>query len=220
MNIILLGAPGSGKGTQAKKLVRKYNIPQISTGDLLRDAAAKGSKLGLEAKALIDKGQLVPDDLVLSIIKTRLSQKDTKFGFILDGYPRNLAQAESLDKMLDELHWHLDGVIYIDVENDILTQRATGRRTCKDCGQMYNIFSNPPDVEGQCDRCDGPLIHRADDTAETIQKRLNIFANQTTPLIQFYRKKNILFQFDGMKEVDDIFNAICRTIDRTPLKRA
>ncbi len=213
MKIILLGAPGSGKGTQAKMLAEKYRIPQISTGDLLRAAVSAGTPLGQKAKVLIEAGQLVPDEVVLDIIKERLGQDDAQQGFILDGFPRNLAQAKALDAMLNELHWTLDAVIAIDIDKEVLVRRTTGRLTCKQCGQVYNIYTNPPKHDHVCDVCGGELIHRADDNEETIRKRLDIYEEQTAPLLSYYRKQNKLYEIDGSCEINDIFTRICAVID-------
>lgn len=192
MRLVFLGAPGAGKGTQAKRLVEKYGIPQISTGDLLRAAVAAGTALGKEAKAYMDRGELVPDSVVLGMVKERLSQDDCKKGFILDGFPRNVAQAEALDKMLVEMNMPLDVALNLDVPFDDLMKRLTGRRTCRSCGQMYNIYYSPSKVEGKCDKCGGELFQRDDDKEETIRKRLEVYRTQTEPLINYYSKKEYL----------------------------
>ncbi|MBI5042862.1 MAG: adenylate kinase [Nitrospirae bacterium] len=172
MRIVLLGAPGAGKGTQAKKLIDKYVIPQISTGDILRKAVADGTPLGKEAKSYMDKGELVPDKVVIGLIQERLKQNDTKKGYILDGFPRNTAQAETLDKMLKDLGMPLDSAISIDVPKDDLLKRLTGRRTCKKCQQMYNVYFSTSKKDGVCDKCGGELFQRDDDKEETIKKIL------------------------------------------------
>ncbi len=213
MRIILLGAPGSGKGTQAKMLVEKYHVPQISTGDLLRAAVAANTPLGQQAKAVMDSGQLVSDELVLGIIRERLNEDDAKNGFILDGFPRNQAQAEALDALLNELTWPIDAAIAIHVDNDDLVQRITGRRSCKDCGQVYNIFTTPPKVENVCDKCGGELVHRADDIEETIRKRLGVYVEQTSPLLAYYQQQAKLHEIEGTGEINDIFAKICAVID-------
>jgi adenylate kinase len=186
MRIVLLGAPGSGKGTQAKLLVEKYGIPQVSTGDLLRAALQAGTPLGLQAKAAMDTGQLVSDEIVLGIIRERLRERDARAGFILDGFPRNVAQAQALDQMLLGMGQPLDLALLIDVDFDILLQRMVGRRTCTNCGALYNMFTSPPKLEGQCDRCGGTLHHRADDNEETISNRLRVYDTQTKPLVGYY----------------------------------
>jgi len=213
MRIILLGAPGSGKGTQAKMLMEKYIVPQISTGDLLRAAVSAGTELGKKAKAIMDAGHLVSDDIVLGMIKERLNEEDAQNGFILDGFPRNKPQADELDKLLAEFGWSLDGAILLEVDNDQIVERITGRRTCNDCGQMFNIFSSPSAKENVCDKCGGSLGHRADDNGDTIRKRLEVYAEQTAPLIEFYSSQNKLFKLNGMGEMATIFNEVCSTID-------
>ncbi len=212
MRLVLLGAPGSGKGTQAQKLVERYQIPQISTGDLLRAAVKSGSELGKKAKAAMDAGALVTDDIVLGMIKERLNEPDTKNGFILDGFPRNIAQAEALDKLLDELQQPLDTALLIDVPFDLLLQRLTGRLTCGKCGAVYNKFTSPPKVEGVCDVCGGELIHRADDNEETITKRLKVYEEQTAPLIEYFRDGRLL-EVNGVGDVDEIYNTIVEKLD-------
>ncbi len=216
MRIVLLGAPGSGKGTQAARIEAKYGIPQISTGDLLRAAVAEGTPLGRMAKAAMDAGQLVSDEIVLGIIRERLRKPDARKGFILDGFPRNLAQAEALDQLLDELGRPLQAVILIDVDFDALMQRLTGRYTCLSCGATYNIYSNPPRVDGVCDRCGGTLHHRADDNEETIGNRLRVYETQTAPLIDYYGRQGTLRRVQGQADVEDVFRAIVRVLDQLP----
>ncbi len=209
MRIVLLGAPGAGKGTQAKKLVEKYGIPQISTGDILRKAVADGTPLGKEAKSYMDKGELVPDSVVIGLVKERLTQDDCKKGFILDGFPRNTAQAEVLDKVLEETNIPLQVALCVDVDMDILMKRLTGRRTCRQCGQMYNIYFSPPQKEGICDKCGGELYQRDDDKEETIRRRLEVYEAQTAPLIEYYKNKGILKTVEGTGDIDEIFAKIC-----------
>lgn len=212
MRLVLLGAPGAGKGTQAKKLIEKYGIPQISTGDLLRAAVAAGTQLGKEAKSYMDKGELVPDRVVLGMVEERLKQEDCKKGYILDGFPRNVAQAEALDKMLSGLGMAIDAALSVDVPFDDLMKRLTGRRTCKSCGQMYNVYFNPPQKEGVCDKCGGELFQRDDDKEETIKKRLEVYNSQTAPLIEYYAKKGILKSVNGTGSIEEIFNNICKVL--------
>ncbi len=212
MKIVLLGAPGAGKGTQAKKLIEKYGIPQISTGDLLRAAVAAGTPLGKEAKSYMDKGELVPDSVVLGMVEERLKQDDCKKGYILDGFPRNTAQAEALDKMLISLNMPLDAALSVDVPFEDLMKRLTGRRTCKSCGQMYNIYFSPPQKEGVCDKCGGELFQRDDDKEETIKKRLEVYSAQTEPLIDYYKKKGILKTVAGVGSIDEIFKNVCAVL--------
>jgi adenylate kinase len=203
--VVLLGAPGAGKGTQAKMLIEKFKIPQISTGDILRKAVADGTPLGKEAKVIMDSGGLVSDKIVLGLVEERLKQPDCKNGFILDGFPRNTAQAEALDKILAGSGMPLTTALNIDVDLNDLLKRLTGRRTCKSCGQMYNIYFSPPKKEGICDKCGGPLFQRDDDKEETIKKRLDIYQQQTSPLISYYSKKNIMKTVVGVGSIDDIF---------------
>ncbi|MEJ2182532.1 MAG: adenylate kinase [Nitrospirota bacterium] len=212
MRLVLLGAPGAGKGTQAKKLIEKYGIPQISTGDLLRKAVADGTSLGKEAKAYMDKGELVPDSVVLGMVKERLDQPDAREGFILDGFPRNTAQAKALDEMLGGMGMPLDGAISVDVPSGDLMKRLTGRRTCKQCGQMYNVYFNPPRKEGVCDNCGGELFQRDDDREETIRKRLEVYEAQTAPLAEYYKDKGILKSVDGTGSIEEIFERMTAAV--------
>ncbi|MFN3739086.1 MAG: adenylate kinase [Thermodesulfovibrionales bacterium] len=214
MRLVLLGAPGAGKGTQAKKLIEKYSIPQISTGDILRKAVADGTPLGKEAKSYMDKGELVPDSVVIGIIRERLKENDCKKGYILDGFPRNVAQAKALDEMLSSLNSPLDFAISIDVSFDELMKRLTGRRTCKNCGQMYNIYFTPPKNNGVCDKCGGELYQRDDDKEETIRKRLEVYEAQTAPVIDYYKQKGILKSVPGTGSIDDIFNKIISILEK------
>jgi adenylate kinase len=209
MRLVLLGAPGAGKGTQAKILLEKYGIPQISTGDLLRAAVAAGTALGKEAKSYMDKGELVPDSVVLGMVEERLKQDDCKKGYILDGFPRNTKQAEALDNMLSSLNMPLTAALSVDVPFEDLMKRLTGRRTCKACGQMYNVYFNPPKKEGVCDKCGGELFQRDDDKEETIKKRLEVYNAQTAPLIDYYGKKGILKSVAGTGSIDEIFKRVC-----------
>lgn len=208
MRLVLLGAPGAGKGTQAKKLVEKYDLPQISTGDLLRAAVAAGTSLGKEARSYMDKGELVPDTVVLGMVGERIKQDDCKKGFILDGFPRNVAQAEALDKMLASLNMPLTAALSVDVPFEDLMKRLTGRRTCKACGQMYNIYFSSPQKEGICDKCGGELFQRDDDKEDTIKKRLEVYNAQTSPLIDYYSKKGILKSVAGTGSIGDIFKKV------------
>lgn len=219
MRIVLLGAPGSGKGTQGKLLEERYKIPQISTGDLLRAAVAAGTPLGRQAKAAMDAGQLVTDDVVLGMIRERLAERDTHNGFILDGFPRNIPQAQALDQLLAEINKPLELTLLIDVDFDILMQRLTGRRTCGSCGWACNIYSSPPRVDGICDACGGNLHHRADDNEETIGNRLRVYESQTAPLIDYYRGQDKLRSVQGIGEIKHIFAAITKIFDQLASKR-
>jgi adenylate kinase len=212
MRIVLLGAPGAGKGTQAKILIEKYGMPQISTGDLLRAAVAAGTALGKEAKSYMDKGELVPDSVVLGMVEERLKQDDCKKGYILDGFPRNTAQAEALDKMLAALNMSLTAALSVDVPFEDLMKRLTGRRTCKGCGQMYNIYFKAPAKEGVCDKCSGELFQRDDDKEATIKKRLEVYTAQTEPLIGYYKSKGIVKSVSGTGSIDEIFKKVSEVL--------
>jgi len=212
MRIVLLGAPGAGKGTQAKKLIEKYGMPQISTGDLLRAAVAAGTALGKEAKSYMDKGELVPDSVVLGMVGERLKQDDCKKGYILDGFPRNTAQAEALDKMLAALNMSLTAALSVDVPFEDLMKRLTGRRTCKACGQMYNVYFKAPAKEGVCDKCSGELFQRDDDKEATIKKRLEVYTAQTEPLIGYYKNKGIVKSVSGTGSIDEIFKKVTEVL--------
>ncbi len=220
MRIVLIGAPGSGKGTQAKKLVSRYGVPQISTGDLLRAAVAAETPLGLQAKAAMDSGQLVSDQIVLDMIEERMAEPDTEKGFILDGFPRNIPQAQALDAMLDKLGRPLKTAILIDVDFDLLIQRIAGRRTCCSCGQMYNIYTSPPKMDGLCDVCGGKLHHRADDNEDTITNRLRVYEAQTAPLINYYKAQGKRYIVDGTGTLGDIFQRLCNIIDGLPTQES
>ncbi len=198
MKLILLGAPGAGKGTQAKWIREEYGIPHISTGDILRKNVAEGTELGKEAKKYMDEGKLVPDELIIGMVKERLAQEDCKKGFILDGFPRTIRQAEELEKITD-----IDAVLNIHVPFDKLIERITGRRSCPKCGAVYHIKYNPPKKEGICDVCGTPLIQRDDDKEETVKNRLKTYEEQTAPLIEYYEKKGKLITVEGQEKVED-----------------
>ncbi len=204
MRLVLIGAPGSGKGTQAKFLIEKYNIPQISTGDLLRAAVAAQTPLGRQAKAVMDAGQLVPNDIVIGMIRERIMRPDAENGFIMDGFPRNLEQAEALDNMLATLGRPIDAVLQINVDFDLLMQRMVGRLTCLSCGTLFNSFTNPPSIDSQCDNCGGTLHHRSDDNEETIDRRLRVYETHTQPLSAYYGGKGSLHVIDGQGTVEDV----------------
>lgn len=213
MRIVMLGAPGSGKGTQAKLLVEKYKLPQISTGDMLREAVAEGTPLGRQAKVAMDAGQLVSDEIVLSIIQERVTRPDARKGFILDGFPRNLQQAEALDLLLTALGRPLNLALLVAVDVDALIQRLVGRRTCLSCGQMYNVYYAPPHIEGRCDACGGRLRHRADDNEETIGNRLRVFETHTHSVIEYYQQQEKLRTVQGVGEINDIFRAVSKIVE-------
>jgi adenylate kinase len=206
MRIVFLGAPGSGKGTQAQRLTKSYGIPQVSTGDLLRAAVAKGTALGLKAKEAMDAGRLVADDIVLGMIRERLSQDDAQHGFILDGFPRNLAQAQALDALLGELQQPIDAVVLMEVPSDELVRRISGRRTCRQCGKVFNVFSSPPPSDERCAKSGAAhdLYQRPDDNEATVAQRLKVYDEQTKPLINLYAKRGLLKRIDAMGELDTV----------------
>lgn len=214
MNLILLGAPGAGKGTQAKIIVEKYKIPQISTGDMLRDAVAKGTELGKKAKEFMEQGKLVPDEIVVSIVKERLKQRDCKNGFILDGFPRTIAQAEALDKIMEEMGKKIDAVININVPEEEIVKRIVNRRTCRKCGAIYHLIYDPPKKDEICDKCGGELYQRDDDREEVIRERFAVYRKKTEPLIEYYRKKGILNDVDGSKHIEEVKKEILSVLER------
>ena len=204
MKLILLGPPGAGKGTQAKMLTKRFSIPQISTGDILRAAVKEGTPMGLKAKEYMDAGGLVPDEVVVGIVRDRLLAADCDNGFILDGFPRTVAQADALQASLAEMDKALDRVISLEVDAEALVERLTGRRTCKECGRGYHVKFDPPREENICDACGGSLIQRDDDQEETIRKRLQVYADQTSPLISYYRDADVLIELDGMQPIPQV----------------
>ena len=213
MRIVLLGAPGSGKGTQAKLLVEKYKIPQVSTGDLLRASVASGSDLGRKAKQAMDGGQFVSDEIVLGIIQERLSKPDAKPGFVLDGFPRNIPQAQALDATLARLGQPLQLALLVDVNREVLTKRITGRRTCTQCGAIYNVYFSPSKPQGKCSKCGGALTQRSDDNEETVRKRLAVYEEQTAPLVSYYKAQGKLRTVRGVGGINEIFKNITDIIE-------
>ena len=205
MNIVLMGLPGAGKGTQAEKIVEKYAIPHISTGDMFRAAIKDGTELGLKAKSFMDEGKLVPDEVTIGIVRERLSQDDCAKGFLLDGFPRTVPQAEALDQILADLDRPVEHTININVEKDELIARLSGRRICKSCGASYHLIFNPPAEEGKCDKDGGELYTRADDNPETVANRLEVNMNQAQPLLDFYQAKGVLTNIDGQQHIDKVF---------------
>lgn len=206
MNLILMGLPGAGKGTQAERIIDAYGIPHISTGDMFRDAMKNETELGLLAKSFIDKGELVPDEVTNGIVKDRLSQDDTDKGFLLDGFPRTLAQAEELDTILEELGKKVDNVLNIHVESDVLVDRLAGRFICKDCGATYHKLFNPPKVEGTCDRCGGHNFYqREDDKPETVKNRLAVNIKNSEPILEYYNSLGVMNTIDGNRDIQDVF---------------
>lgn len=208
MRLVLLGPPGVGKGTQASAIVGKYNIPHISTGDIFRANIKEGTELGIEAKSYMDKGLLVPDELVVSIVKDRLIKEDCSEGFLLDGFPRTLDQADALDKELSKMGIKLNKVVNIDAEKEVLIERAIGRRICKSCGATYHVKFNPAKVENICDIDEGELLQRDDDIEETVTTRIGVYNEQTQPLIDYYQRKGIILNVDGTRPINDIFKEI------------
>jgi adenylate kinase len=206
VNLVLMGLPGAGKGTQAEKIVQKYGIPHISTGDMFRAAIKGETELGLQAKSFMDKGELVPDEVTIGIVRERLSKSDCEKGFLLDGFPRTVAQAEALENILAGLNNKIDYVINIDVDQDILMERLTGRRICKDCGATYHLVFNPPAKEDVCNRCGGELYQRADDNETTVQNRLDVNIKQTKPMLDFYETKGYLRNIDGQQDIIKVFS--------------
>lgn len=205
MNIVLMGLPGAGKGTQATRIQDVYGIPHISTGDMFRDAIKNETALGRQARAYTEKGDLVPDHITSGIVRERLAQPDCRRGFLLDGFPRTIVQAESLDETLQSLSRSLDRVIYIHVSRDKLLERLTGRRICEACGRAYHVTFNPPKNEGQCDQCGGALYQRSDDNAETVGNRLDVNIKQTQPLLDYYADKHVLSEIDGDQAIERVF---------------
>lgn len=213
MRLLIMGAPGAGKGTQAVFIKQKYNIPHISTGDMFREAIASGTELGKIAKMYIDDGHLVPDEYTIALIKERLSRSDCANGFILDGYPRTLAQVLNLEELLQELNISLDAVLYIDIDQDLLVERICGRMVCPKCGASYHEKFAKPKVDGICDLCGSALVHRKDDTKETIGERINIYLENTKPLLSFYEQKGLLKKIDGSKARELIFEDIINVLE-------
>lgn len=208
MKIIMLGAPGAGKGTQAKQIADKYSIPHISTGDIFRANIKNGTELGKKAKQYMDQGALVPDELTCDLVMDRIQQDDCKNGFVLDGFPRTIPQAEALDAALGKINEKMDYAIDVDVPDENIVNRMSGRRACLNCGATYHLISIPPKVEGICDRCGSKIVLREDDKPETVQKRLKVYHEQTQPLINYYKNQGILKSVDGTQPMDEVFKAI------------
>ena len=208
MKIILLGPPGAGKGTQAKSISKEYNIPHISTGDIFRKNISEKTPLGLEAKGYMDSGKLVPDELTINLVKDRLTHEDCKNGFMLDGFPRTVKQAEALDEFLKERNIDIDLALLIDAPKDLIIERMTGRRVCSHCGETYHVTNIPPKVEDVCDLCGSALIQRKDDNLETVIERLEVYDKQTQPLVEYYKGRGKLMSVDGSKEQHEVFKDI------------
>lgn len=205
MNIVLMGPPGAGKGTQAEFIKKQYPIPHISTGDMFRDAVSRGTELGKEAKKYMDDGKLVPDEVTIGIVEERLTKKDCKGGFLLDGFPRTTIQAETLDRILDAAGRKIDAAINIAVPSEILIERMSARISCQECKAVYNLKSNPPAQEGICDKCGGRLVQRSDDRGDTVAKRLEVYLEQANPLLAYYEQQGVLYEIDGNRNSADVF---------------
>ncbi|QGG49166.1 adenylate kinase [Heliorestis convoluta] len=214
MKALLMGPPGAGKGTQAEMLVSHFAIPHISTGDMFRAAIKNGTEMGLQAKAYMDAGQLVPDEVTIGIVRDRLSQEDCQKGFLLDGFPRTTPQADALEKTLQELNMQLDAVVDIQVSRDKLVDRLTGRRICRNCGATYHVIFNPPSQEGACNKCGGELYQRSDDSKETAENRLDVYNKQTAPLIEYYEAKGLFHKINGEQEMQEVFQDIVKVLGR------
>lgn len=213
-NLIITGLPGAGKGTQAERIIEKYEIPHISTGDMFRSAIKNQTQLGLEAKSFMDKGELVPDEVTNGIVKERLQEEDTKNGFLLDGFPRTMDQADALDKIMTDLDRTIDAVINIDVNPEVLMSRLTGRIICRNCGATYHKVNHPPKVEGVCDKCGSTdLYQREDDKPETVENRIRINQEQSAPILEYYSNKGLLHTVDGEIGIENVFSEVQNIID-------
>lgn len=213
MNVLLMGPPGAGKGTQADLIKDRYPIPHISTGDMFREAVSTGTELGKEAKKYMDSGKLVPDEVTIGIVQERLAQDDCKEGFLLDGFPRTVKQAEALDQVLAKLGKKVEAAINITVPEDILYERMSGRISCRDCKTVYHLKFNPPAKAGICDKCGGELIQRSDDQGDTVKRRLEVYAEQTNPLIEYYEKQGVLNDIDGNRDSQAVFADIAKVME-------
>ncbi|HIE13118.1 MAG TPA: adenylate kinase [Desulfotomaculum sp.] len=214
MNLLIMGPPGAGKGTQAVEVVKELKIPHISTGDMLREAVKQGTEMGKKAKEYMDKGQLVPDEVIIGVVKDRTKEPDCKTGFLLDGFPRTLPQAEALDVSLKEMGIKLDGVINIKVPREKIVARITGRRVCRSCGDTYHVENKPPKEAGKCDKCGGELYQRSDDTEETVNKRLDVYEAQTQPLLDYYGRQGLVLDINGDQAIDKVLQDILTALKK------
>lgn len=212
MNLLIMGPPGAGKGTQAVEVAKELQIPHISTGDMLREAVKQGTEMGKKAKEYMDKGQLVPDEVIIGVVKERLGQPDCKAGFLLDGFPRTLPQAEALDETLKNMGIKIDAVINISVPRERIVARITGRRVCRACGDTYHVTNKPPQESGKCDKCGGELYQRSDDTEETVNKRLDVYEAQTQPLLDYYGRQGLVKDINGDQEIGKVLQDILDTL--------
>lgn len=214
MNLILMGPPGAGKGTQAEKLVKDFSLTHISTGDMFRNAVKEGTQMGKKAKEYMDKGALVPDEIVVGIVKERLAEPDCAEGILLDGFPRTQEQAEALDGVMGDLNMKIDAVISVDVDDEELVERLTGRRVCRNCGSSYHVKFNPPKVRNICDHCSGELYQRSDDTIDTVNERLAIYKKQTMLMIEYYERQGIFIGVNGARSIDEVFADIAAEVQK------
>lgn len=214
MRVILLGPPGAGKGTQARQVAERFSVPQIATGDMLREAVKKGTPLGRQAKQHMDAGELVPDAVIIGLVAERLAQSDARKGFVLDGFPRTVAQAQALDELLEEDGLLLDRVVLFEIAETELVARLTGRRVCRHCGRNHHVLFSPPRIPDRCDACGGPLYQRSDDEDGTVRRRLTVYARDTQPLIEYYRRQGLLETIAGVGSVDEVFDALVRATER------
>lgn len=212
MKVVLFGPPGAGKGTQAKSICNRYSIPHISTGDIFRKNIYENTPLGIEAKKYIDNGQLVPDEVTINMVKDRLQAEDCKLGYLLDGFPRTVHQANALEEFLDDRKESLDTALLIQVPSEFILERMTGRRVCPSCGASYHVKFNPTKIESKCDVCGSDIIQRKDDSEETVKERLAVYERQTQPLIEYYKEKDLLSVVDGTKAINEVFESICKIL--------
>lgn len=212
MKVVLFGPPGAGKGTQAKSICNRYSIPHISTGDIFRKNISENTPLGIEAKKYIDNGQLVPDEVTINMVKDRLQAEDCKLGYLLDGFPRTVHQANALEEFLNDRKESLDTALLIQVPSEFILERMTGRRVCPSCGASYHVKFNPTKIESKCDVCGSDIIQRKDDSEETVKERLAVYERQTQPLIEYYKEKDLLSVVDGTKAINEVFESICKIL--------